>query len=507
MKYILIIILISSQLVIAQSGFYSMLQNCGSSYGANVHHLSSDEYLLIGNSITNNCITFLRLDSVGSHISIDEFSYGLPGSLNLRLEISILDKNGHLVLIAQKSAVLDSLKSQFENVHLMKFDLATMDTIWTKTILTPQRDIPYSIKETQEGYKVLYQSQFPFYKDGDLLNDKTQMAIANFDYNGNLLEDKRIKDLMRFNLPKSFELLESGNTLVSFDSRDDCCDDLNYIALLDSNYQFIWTQRLQDRHWISRPSLAYSPIDSTVFGSSYKIEYDLPGISGSGSGKIFAFNLDGSEIWQKSLVSINNGYTIDQLTYLNNGQIVCAGYVNPDGMDIKASYGRMSLLNSDGTIVWDNIYRLKSEPFSDISFNNIIETNDRSIFTIGDISRSNAEIFGLKVDRATGCIDPNCEELVIPAPRIGVSSSNETISLFNFQVFPNPSNGEFQIIAKDGSSSFQVNIFDVNKKLIYQNTNAKNKETLNLPEHTKGIHFLKLIDEEGNVFIEKVFLE
>lgn len=82
---------------------------------------------------------------------------------------------------------------------------------------------------------------------------------------------------------------------------------------------------------------------------------------------------------------------------------------------------------------------------------------------------------------------------------MGVSDAN----LSAVSIYPNPSNGQFNIDLKKSSS---VEIFDMTGKLIYQTNLAEGKNSLNLNGKAKGVYILKLSDGKS-VTTEKLVIK
>ncbi len=76
-------------------------------------------------------------------------------------------------------------------------------------------------------------------------------------------------------------------------------------------------------------------------------------------------------------------------------------------------------------------------------------------------------------------------------------ASNNT----EFAIYPNPSDGVFQLDFAKERENFNVRVFDSNSRLILENKNIKN---IDLQAFSKGIYFVQVIDEMGNNWIERI---
>src|SRR4030095_11586957 len=86
----------------------------------------------------------------------------------------------------------------------------------------------------------------------------------------------------------------------------------------------------------------------------------------------------------------------------------------------------------------------------------------------------------------------------------GLQNTNSTS--VNFQVFPNPSSGEFNIIAENILS---VRIFNSIGELIYQNenvTNHANSLRIDLNHPHSGIYFI-MVNTGSNQMVQKIIID
>jgi hypothetical protein len=80
---------------------------------------------------------------------------------------------------------------------------------------------------------------------------------------------------------------------------------------------------------------------------------------------------------------------------------------------------------------------------------------------------------------------------------------SETISEADFNVFPNPNNGKFRIMANNlPKEECTVEVRNVIGQLIYSETLSKNTVTfnkeINLSNKERGVYFIGLISEGGS---------
>ncbi len=79
-----------------------------------------------------------------------------------------------------------------------------------------------------------------------------------------------------------------------------------------------------------------------------------------------------------------------------------------------------------------------------------------------------------------------------------VSANKELATQASFQVFPNPTSGQFEVVLPQGIEATQLHLFDLTGKLIYnQELNDKNHRFSIATHGLKGVHLLKIRTSSG----------
>ena len=78
-------------------------------------------------------------------------------------------------------------------------------------------------------------------------------------------------------------------------------------------------------------------------------------------------------------------------------------------------------------------------------------------------------------------------------------ASVEEITPFDFDVFPNPNHGEFTLRTVKTINEISVEISDINGKLIYNETRSGLDNTLQISNIQRGVYFVKVSSNYGNV--------
>jgi hypothetical protein len=87
---------------------------------------------------------------------------------------------------------------------------------------------------------------------------------------------------------------------------------------------------------------------------------------------------------------------------------------------------------------------------------------------------------------------------------------NTTFLSSNFSIYPNPSNGVFNLKLNDVVSNFNVDIFDITGKIIYTNEYLDNSDLVKVinvqQEISKGIYFMNIKSDSGTI-TKKIIIE
>lgn len=87
--------------------------------------------------------------------------------------------------------------------------------------------------------------------------------------------------------------------------------------------------------------------------------------------------------------------------------------------------------------------------------------------------------------------------------RISQGTAIKEESKLTFKLYPNPSNGVYQISANSNLKSIRV--FDITGKTILEKSSLDSKQDyIDISQHQEGIYFVRLTDENGNSSVEKL---
>ena len=463
----------------SQIGYKKTFEVCDdNTSGINVHPLSKGE-LVVSRQLLGRCISFIKLDEKGNEIQNVEYFLKDSFQTAFANQGSIIDKNGDLVLAIPYNNYFP-VDTYFFDIRLSKIDTATLKEKWVRQYKTMANESSIVIQETEQGYRLMLQKAYPYWNGQVWFADEIYMSFEEFDYDGNPLQKTEISPVgERYNWSTSFTERVDEKAVIGYNAGSRSTVQSQFISLVDSNYNVVWTKDISARFADQPPNVAISLDRSFIYATGYKSEHNIQGLDWSESGKVYTYSFNGRLEWERSLLTEIGGYSIE-----------------------NAKHGRMSLLNPDGTVVWDNRYQLDNIGGSTSKLYDIQESDDGSIIGIGNTSRPFEinELLVIKVDRATGCLDENCEELVNPAPTPTLSSnvsSEQSSSIV--QVYPNPSSGQINIEFESPLHS--------EMRLIVQGISGRILRQIELPRNTQrkffslesGVYFYSISSESGVV--------
>ncbi len=88
---------------------------------------------------------------------------------------------------------------------------------------------------------------------------------------------------------------------------------------------------------------------------------------------------------------------------------------------------------------------------------------------------------------------------------IDILGINETTTEMHFHIYPNPSNGKFNIINPKNNKTSSIEIFNLLGELIFTLNNVKQQSEIDLSSYQKGIYFVKIYGE-GKFKTEKIII-
>ncbi len=120
----------------------------------------------------------------------------------------------------------------------------------------------------------------------------------------------------------------------------------------------------------------------------------------------------------------------------------------------------------------------------------------------------------------TGLTGQPTQTLIVTISDIGGCALNDTALVncvtgidpfadpdLHFVVFPNPSNGIFNVEGSNNNRQFKIEIYNLFGEKIYQSASADQKSVIDICFQPEGVYFLKIINPDGSLIIKKIIKE
>ena len=75
----------------------------------------------------------------------------------------------------------------------------------------------------------------------------------------------------------------------------------------------------------------------------------------------------------------------------------------------------------------------------------------------------------------------------------------------DFKIYPNPNNGEFEILMPNITDKTEIEILNLNGKIIYNQTISNNRKKINLEDISRGVYIIKA-NQNGNIYTKKLII-
>lgn len=200
----------------------------------------------------------------------------------------------------------------------------------------------------------------------------------------------------------------------------------------------------------------------------------------------------GKELWRTDGTSNNttliDSTQIDEVDYFNN----CSCIEN-------------SLFYTKGFIYPKQIWYINDSLINPVSINvNVTNSKNFQESNEGIISLFNFN-GNLLFDGATN--DSGAEIYFSNLPEfLNIQSQIKFHTDYDVIIFPNPSNGIFEIRMNDNTEIQNINVYDINGKIVLKNIKSETNNKINLSHLIRGIYILK-IETEYNTRFKKIILK
>ncbi len=196
-------------------------------------------------------------------------------------------------------------------------------------------------------------------------------------------------------------------------------------------------------------------------------------------------NATGEEIWMKTYGGINEDF-ISMILPIASNKIILVGGTKSFGSGERDVY--LIKTDIDGNEVW---------------YRTIGGTNDDWAVFVQPTTDNGFILSGYTKSHSSGGFDV----YLVKTDSEGISGFEQVYqTVSNIKVFPNPSDGLFQIeFEKEQHGKYYFHLFDINGKLIYSQSEKFSNENclhMSLPFLSNGIYFLQINGEKSQSIIK-----
>ena len=190
------------------------------------------------------------------------------------------------------------------------------------------------------------------------------------------------------------------------------------------------------------------------------------------------------------------GSTIFNGTYTITAPVnTISGHKVPIGVNIPAgyAYGMYISAISPGTL---SLYRNTTNASYPYDYGNIASITQASN------GSTDFYFFFYNWDISTiSCYSDMQEAVVYVDPCTNIKENN----LGEFNISPNPNNGSFEIYMTNITATTEIEILDLNGKIIYDNTISNKNQNINIENISRGVYIVKA-NQNGNIKTKKLII-
>lgn len=347
-------------------------------------------------------------------------------------------------------------------------------------------------------------------KGSILIGNDTKSILTRFDENGNHVWT-RVGDFPAGgSTPNSITCDSAGNTYwVGQSVASDSITSIGFLAKIDNAGNLVSTKTIPN---LPIDVAVSSDLSIYVFGHFSSDPITINGVSFQfNNNTIYLIKCDqqGVILWYKIITG--NGVEANSLTTDNNNNVYLTGNyksLNVESFNLSGPNCDIFVMKADdsGNILWIEHSSTVNSPQSGYT-NDIIVNSAGEILITGAMNGTHS--FGAYTLSQSSMYT----DLLIAKIGLGITTntvSPKTIQLKEFNVFPNPGQGMFQISYKASETEeIQINVFNNSGVKVYSEkiTNQQKEFTknINLSKEAKGIYYIELITN-GKKSVEKIIL-
>ncbi len=440
------------------------------------------------NNYGNYDVWIKKTDRQGNQLWLTTFGGNDADYLTAVVE----DANGDFLVVGNSKSNSDDITGNHGNYDVLASKISSSGSIlWQKSLGGSDIDKATSVVATDDGgFLVLSHSKSI---DGDITTNLGDYDIwlIKLDTSGNIIWQK---NLGGSNAEYSYKIITTidGNYVFSAYSKSNDGDlsvnngNLDYwIVKIDPTGNIIW----QKTYGGSSIDKEADVIETTyggyvVAGYSSSSDGDVSNPLGSFDFWVVGLDAGGNLLWNKNYGGTGADFatTVSKNYSLNADTYTILGFSNSDDNDFSSNLGGYDawIIN-----IADNGDLLNKYHFGGSNADYFFSITNDQCFIAGTTKSTDGDVTGAHGDYDAWLIGMECG-----------SSSIEYPTEVNIKIYPNPSSGILNVIAKNIT---QIQIIDITGKILatYKYDLRQDQSLLNLKSFSSGNYFIKVKTNQG----------
>ncbi|ASJ55946.1 hypothetical protein BP422_21800 [Brevibacillus formosus] len=270
------------------------------------------------------------------------------------------------------------LSSHNQNIRIMKTNKHGK-ILWEKTIdKQPYSTFGTVIQTSKEEYLIASSIRLP--------DNSTETYVAKLDEEGELLWEKKIKDIS----PSGFQETTDGNVILTGVLTKTVNDYLNnydlYVSKIDSEGNTVWEITHETGNSTSPSQAVATPDGGVIIASTDSTINYVP----ERTGYLVKVSGDGSVQWEKTLPRELSYSGLKYIHTTEDGNYILNGYINYQQRNMNYGYSDeyIAKIDEDGNTLWDKTFAGKwDDEFAELCENRggviITQTKDGGYLEVG----------------------------------------------------------------------------------------------------------------------------
>ncbi|MCD4747292.1 MAG: T9SS type A sorting domain-containing protein [Bacteroidales bacterium] len=465
--FILSLILNSVQISNCQITFEKFFSKNFISIGHSVQQTNDGGYIICGSTYIYDTqydwnVLLIKTDVYGNKVWLKEI-----GGNGIEEGNSVCQTNdGGYIITGCK----ENESTLIREIYLVKTN-SMGNTTWTKT---------FGGEYSQEGESVCQTSDDGYVICGTSSESPvSQILITKTDSVGDILWTKKFFNNIRCKGYSIKQTIDNGYIITGNYYPENGFSPRIYLIKTNEYGDTLWTNVFGGEHSCEGRCVQQTFDYGYIIAGSIQI----PGFYYNGY--LVKTNEYGDTIWTKSHGTFRNESYCSVCQTSDNGYIM-AGSIST----LEGDYN-VFLLKSDnnGDSLWSKQYNAQASYLNEGGYS-VQQTDDNGFIIVGyafcDLFVDATEVYLIKTN----------EDGVVTRISNNISKDNEVY------LFPNPTNN-YLTLKVSSNNTFEIEIRNINGKLVFQKFNINQIEKIDLSSFPKGLYYLRIINPENSI-IKKI---